>query len=198
MHFCSYCSMGVWSSRAVLDRRGALQLITLLFRLSMLRQEYRRHLKAFFSLFISRYFPTTQISGRLLGVNCSYQPRTGGTRHYNYSAMPPDSVLLGQDSAWTLVRWKPTYGWLWALLRDMLLTMLYSINIKAFWYAQSGWNTLMDVIVLVLPIPLIMKLQMNRRAKLGLLVVFILGALYVLKYPDSSSTIANISQRVHH
>lgn len=98
--------------------------------------------------------------------------------------MPPDSVFLGQDFAWTLVRWEDTYAWLWAALRDMLLTMLYSINIKAFWYAQSGWNTLMDVIVLVLPIPLIVKLQMNRRAKLGLLVVFILGALYVSKYPD--------------
>ncbi|OBT58914.1 hypothetical protein VE04_00582 [Pseudogymnoascus sp. 24MN13] len=49
------------------------------------------------------------------------------------------------------------------------------INIKAFWYGQSGWNTLMDVIVLILPIPVIVKLQMNRRAKLGLLAVFILG-----------------------
>lgn len=35
----------------------------------------------------------------------------------------------------------------------------------------------MDVIVLVLPIPVIIKLQMNRRAKLGLLAVFILGGL---------------------
>lgn len=35
----------------------------------------------------------------------------------------------------------------------------------------------MDVVVLVLPIPVIVKLQMNRRAKLGLLAVFILGAL---------------------
>ncbi|KFY32704.1 hypothetical protein V495_08825 [Pseudogymnoascus sp. VKM F-4514 (FW-929)] len=50
------------------------------------------------------------------------------------------------------------------------------INIKAFWYGQSGWNTLMDVIVLILPIPVIVKLQMNRRAKLGLLAVFLLGA----------------------
>ncbi|KAH8129490.1 hypothetical protein ACSS6W_009973 [Trichoderma asperelloides] len=50
------------------------------------------------------------------------------------------------------------------------------INIKAFWYGQSGWNTLMDVIVLVLPIPVILKLQMNRRAKLSVLAVFVLGA----------------------
>jgi hypothetical protein len=35
----------------------------------------------------------------------------------------------------------------------------------------------MDVVVLVLPIPVIMKLQMNRRAKLGLLTVFVLGML---------------------
>lgn len=35
----------------------------------------------------------------------------------------------------------------------------------------------MDVIVLIMPIPVIVKLQMNRRAKLGLLAVFLLGAL---------------------
>lgn len=35
----------------------------------------------------------------------------------------------------------------------------------------------MDVVVLVLPISVIVKLQMNRRAKLGLLAVFILGTL---------------------
>ncbi|PTB64965.1 putative PTH11-typeG-protein-coupled receptor [Trichoderma citrinoviride] len=50
------------------------------------------------------------------------------------------------------------------------------INIKAFWYGQSGWNTLMDVLVLVLPIPVILKLQMNRRAKISILAVFVLGA----------------------
>ncbi|UKZ53210.1 hypothetical protein TrVGV298_007002 [Trichoderma virens] len=53
---------------------------------------------------------------------------------------------------------------------------LSSINIEAFWYGQSGWNTLMDVVVLVLPIPVILKLQMNRRAKLSILAVFVLGA----------------------
>ncbi|PON20313.1 integral membrane protein [Trichoderma gamsii] len=50
------------------------------------------------------------------------------------------------------------------------------INIKAFWYGQSGWNTLMDVIVLCLPIPVVLKLQMNRRAKISVLAVFVLGA----------------------
>jgi hypothetical protein len=35
----------------------------------------------------------------------------------------------------------------------------------------------MDVIVLILPIPVILKLQMNRRAKLSVLAVFVLGAL---------------------
>ncbi|UKZ82816.1 hypothetical protein TrVFT333_010614 [Trichoderma virens FT-333] len=52
----------------------------------------------------------------------------------------------------------------------------HCINIKAFWYGQSGWNTLMDVVVLILPIPVILKLQMNRRAKLSILAVFVLGA----------------------
>lgn len=35
----------------------------------------------------------------------------------------------------------------------------------------------MDVVVLILPIPVILKLQMNRRAKLSVLAVFALGAL---------------------
>lgn len=35
----------------------------------------------------------------------------------------------------------------------------------------------MDVVVLVLPIPVILKLQMNRRAKLSVIAVFVLGAL---------------------
>lgn len=35
----------------------------------------------------------------------------------------------------------------------------------------------MDVVVLILPIPVIMKLHMNRRAKISLLAVFVLGAL---------------------
>ncbi|KAL7928134.1 hypothetical protein V8C35DRAFT_318826 [Trichoderma chlorosporum] len=52
----------------------------------------------------------------------------------------------------------------------------HCINIKAFWYGQSGWNTLMDVVVLILPIPVILKLQMNRRAKISILAVFVLGA----------------------
>lgn len=41
----------------------------------------------------------------------------------------------------------------------------------------------MDVIVLVLPVPLVVKLQMNRRAKFGLFVVFLLGALCVILSP---------------
>lgn len=63
------------------------------------------------------------------------------------------------------------------LLNSEVLLIPFSINIKAFWYGQSGWNTLMDVVVLILPIPVIVKLQMNRRAKIGLMAVFLLGAL---------------------
>ena len=35
----------------------------------------------------------------------------------------------------------------------------------------------MDIVVLVLPIPVVIKLQMNRRAKIGLVAVFLLGML---------------------
>ncbi|MCJ1469421.1 hypothetical protein MMC07_008054 [Pseudocyphellaria aurata] len=46
----------------------------------------------------------------------------------------------------------------------------------AFWYAYGILNILTDAIILGLPIHEVMKLQLPRREKLGLLLVFLLGA----------------------
>ncbi|PSK54099.1 hypothetical protein B9Z65_7905 [Elsinoe australis] len=45
-----------------------------------------------------------------------------------------------------------------------------------FYYGTTTTNLLVDVIVLVLPIPLLWRLQMNRRRKFGLILCFALGA----------------------
>lgn len=52
-----------------------------------------------------------------------------------------------------------------------------SIDPPAFWYAHAAWNTLTDIVVLVLPVPVILRLQMARNQKLALVGVFVLGAL---------------------
>ncbi|KXT11774.1 hypothetical protein AC579_1648 [Pseudocercospora musae] len=51
----------------------------------------------------------------------------------------------------------------------------YCINNKAFWYSHSAFNTFMDIVVFVLPIPLIRTLQMAKRTQKGLITLFLLG-----------------------
>jgi hypothetical protein len=46
-----------------------------------------------------------------------------------------------------------------------------------FWYAHAAWNTTFDILVLILPIPVINSLQMGRNQKAALMGVFALGAL---------------------
>lgn len=54
------------------------------------------------------------------------------------------------------------------------------IDSDAFWYAYGIINILTDAIILGLPVHEVMKLQLPRREKLGLLLVFLLGALSVV------------------
>ncbi|PNS14666.1 hypothetical protein CAC42_1688 [Sphaceloma murrayae] len=46
-----------------------------------------------------------------------------------------------------------------------------------FYYGTTVTNILIDIIVLFLPIPLLWRLQMNKRRKMGLILCFALGAL---------------------
>ncbi|TFB01317.1 hypothetical protein CCMA1212_007082, partial [Trichoderma ghanense] len=67
----------------------------------------------------------------------------------------------------------------WAMIIQIaagLVALSFTTIFQCTPYGQSGWNTLMDVVVLVLPIPVMLKLQMNRRAKISILTVFVLGA----------------------
>lgn len=49
------------------------------------------------------------------------------------------------------------------------------INFKAFWYTHSCFNAFFDILIYVMPMPLIKQLQLNKGAKLGLISVFALG-----------------------
>lgn len=51
------------------------------------------------------------------------------------------------------------------------------INKDAFWYAFAATNTVTDFAIFLLPIYPAMKLQLNKREKIGLLAVFAMGAL---------------------
>jgi len=53
----------------------------------------------------------------------------------------------------------------------------HCVNTPAYWYGNAAWNTIFDIVVLVLPIPVIRSLQMGRNQKIAVLGVFGLGAL---------------------
>ncbi|KAM5476322.1 hypothetical protein MauCBS54593_001007 [Microsporum audouinii] len=57
------------------------------------------------------------------------------------------------------------------------------INLTAFWYANAALHTLTDVMILILPMPVIKGLKLPQRQKLALIVVFALGVLYVPSPP---------------
>ncbi|KAF2751119.1 hypothetical protein M011DRAFT_473633 [Sporormia fimetaria CBS 119925] len=52
----------------------------------------------------------------------------------------------------------------------------HCINTTAFFYFTSSFNILTDIWILVLPIPTLLRIQRPTREKLGLLIVFSLGA----------------------
>ena len=53
------------------------------------------------------------------------------------------------------------------------------INTVAFWYTNGFFNTLGDIAVLVLPLGSVNNLQLPRRQKLGLYIIFSMGGLSV-------------------
>ncbi|KAF2219703.1 hypothetical protein BDZ85DRAFT_183704, partial [Elsinoe ampelina] len=54
------------------------------------------------------------------------------------------------------------------------------INTTAFWFANAGMNILTDILVFVLPMPALKKLQLPKKQKVGLMLVFALGGFVCL------------------
>jgi hypothetical protein len=53
------------------------------------------------------------------------------------------------------------------------------INITQNWFANAGFSIATDVIILLMPMPIIYSLNLQINQKLGLMFIFALGGLYV-------------------
>lgn len=56
------------------------------------------------------------------------------------------------------------------------------IDLTAFWYANAAANIIGDIAIFILPMPVIRSLNLPRREKFGLTMVFALGFLYAASY----------------
>jgi len=56
----------------------------------------------------------------------------------------------------------------------------HCINIKAFWTANPALNIVFDIVIFILPIPLLWGLKLPKRQRLGLVGVFALGLIVVI------------------
>ena len=77
---------------------------------------------------------------------------------------------------------KPSNGY---LLRRPLgewksgLSLGTCLDVNALWFAQSGFNLLTDVVILGLPIPMLLELQIPLHRKVALIAVFSVGSIAV-------------------
>ncbi|CAG8977624.1 hypothetical protein HYALB_00011728 [Hymenoscyphus albidus] len=56
----------------------------------------------------------------------------------------------------------------------------HCVNTAAFWYGHAAWNTAGDVVILLLPLPVIRSLRMGRGQKLAVSGIFGLGAFVIV------------------
>jgi hypothetical protein len=53
----------------------------------------------------------------------------------------------------------------------------HCIKSSAFWYSHAAWNSLFDLLIMILPITVIRSLQMAKKQKLAVIGMFSLGTL---------------------
>lgn len=56
----------------------------------------------------------------------------------------------------------------------------YCLDREALWFSNSAMHIASDLVILFLPIPVIKTLQLPRRQRIALMMVFALGGLYVI------------------
>lgn len=54
------------------------------------------------------------------------------------------------------------------------------INLRVSWYFNGGADMIGDILILLLPMRSVIALQLPRRQKIGLIIIFALGGLYVV------------------
>jgi hypothetical protein len=51
------------------------------------------------------------------------------------------------------------------------------INLMAFWFSNASFNIISDIAIIILPIPVLKTLNLPKKQKYGLILVFIMGGL---------------------
>ena len=74
-----------------------------------------------------------------------------------------------------------SYFWLRALNGNTVTG--HCLNEQAIWFSNAALNILTDIMILSLPMPLLNAMQLPRKQKIFLKMIFALGGLYV--YPPS-------------
>ena len=55
----------------------------------------------------------------------------------------------------------------------------HCINQSAMWFSNAGVNILTDLAIIILPMPVLQRLNLAKKQKRALVVVFAIGGLYV-------------------
>lgn len=53
----------------------------------------------------------------------------------------------------------------------------YCINQQVFWFVAAGYNIAVDIYIVIIPIPELLKLNLSMRKKLMLVAIFSTGAM---------------------
>lgn len=56
------------------------------------------------------------------------------------------------------------------------------MNVRVFFYANASFNVVSDLMVMGLPVPVIAKLQLAKKTKIGLAFLFFVGTMSVLVF----------------
>lgn len=74
--------------------------------------------------------------------------------------------------------WPLRYGWV-----NTLNEAPYCFNFNSFWLATGVIEAVLDVCLIALPVGMITRLQMSVKKRMGVIGVFLLGALLVYPSP---------------
>jgi hypothetical protein len=96
------------------------------------------------------------------------------SKGFRYSSIVVAAIVVGWMISVTIVQiftCNPVAGaWLQTITKKC-------INQNAFYYGNAISNLITDVILLVMPLPMIWKLNMSMRKKINVSLLFILGGL---------------------
>lgn len=72
------------------------------------------------------------------------------------------------------------YNWIGLVLEGRCF------NFNVFWMVTGSVEVVIDTVVLALPVRMVLGLQVSRKQKASIVLVFLLGSLYVLPLPSPS------------